>query len=218
MVHEMKKIARSMDSVLGTKYCDRMDEIISGQKQEHNVETKKGVSTEEELREFCKMNKISYLHGHGGCSVGSVIDKDYKVFGVEGLRVVDASALSDLLSTSPMGTLLMLGRLDDVEGIYSLRWEDQEMIRKYIEGGVSSSNITIVAANVGGIEVSHAPGATCRRCNQKIMKGEVTAIVHTNMPYVYEGSAVGHWVRVAQPLHLQQGYNKLALLSDTVCL
>ncbi|KAF9599827.1 hypothetical protein IFM89_001773 [Coptis chinensis] len=102
MVHEMKKIARSMDSVLGTKYCDRMDEIISGQKQEHNVETKKGVSTEEELREFCKKNKMSYLHGHGGCSVGSVVDRDYKVFGVEALRVVDASALSDLLSTSPM--------------------------------------------------------------------------------------------------------------------
>ncbi|KAF9598941.1 hypothetical protein IFM89_033139 [Coptis chinensis] len=105
--------------------------------------------------------------------------------------------------------------LDDVEGIYSLRWEDQEMIRKYIEGGVSSSNITIVAANVGGIEVSHAPGATCRRCNQKIMKGEVTVVVHTNMPYAYEGSAVGCWVRVAQPLHLQQGYNELALLLST---
>ncbi|KAF9615287.1 hypothetical protein IFM89_022614 [Coptis chinensis] len=118
MVHEMKKIAQSMDSALGTKYCDRMDEIISGQKQEHNVETKKGLSTEEELREFCKMNKTSYLHGHGGCSVGSVVDKDYKVFGVEGLRVVDASALSDLLSTSPMGTLLMLGRY---QGIKMLR-------------------------------------------------------------------------------------------------
>ncbi|KAF9626201.1 hypothetical protein IFM89_031328 [Coptis chinensis] len=69
MVHEMKKIARSMDSALGT-------------------------------------------------NVGSVVDKDYKVFGVEGLRVVDASALSDLLSTSPMGTLLMLGRY---QGIKMLR-------------------------------------------------------------------------------------------------
>ncbi|KAF9610363.1 hypothetical protein IFM89_022033 [Coptis chinensis] len=60
--------------------------------------------------------------------------------------------------------------LDDVEGIYSLRWEDQEMIRKYIEVGVSSSSITTVAANVGGIEVSHTLRATCRRCSQKIMK------------------------------------------------
>ncbi|KAF9619213.1 hypothetical protein IFM89_005767 [Coptis chinensis] len=62
--------------------------------------------------------------------------------------------------------------LDDVQGINSLGWEDQEMIRKYIEGGMSSSNITTVAANVGGIEVLQTPGATCRRCSQKIMKGE----------------------------------------------
>ncbi|KAF9608319.1 hypothetical protein IFM89_009009 [Coptis chinensis] len=45
---------------------------------------------------------------------------------------------------------------------------------------------------------------------------KVTAIVHTNMPYAYEGSAVGRWVRVAQPLHLQQGYNELALLSSSI--
>ncbi|KAF9604781.1 hypothetical protein IFM89_010322 [Coptis chinensis] len=38
------------------------------------------------------------------------------------------------------------------------------------------------------------------------------------MPYAYEGSAVGRWVRVAQPLHLQQGYNELAILSETVGL
>ncbi|KAF9608108.1 hypothetical protein IFM89_006035 [Coptis chinensis] len=62
--------------------------------------------------------------------------------------------------------------LDDVEGIDSLRWEDQEKIRKYIEGGVSTSSITTVADNVGGIEVSQTSRATCRRCTQKIMKGE----------------------------------------------
>ncbi|KAF9608125.1 hypothetical protein IFM89_006052 [Coptis chinensis] len=75
--------------------------------------------------------------------------------------------------TCILKTANQIKSLDDVEGIYSLRWEDQEMIRKYIEGGVSSSNITTVAANVGGIEVSQIPGATCRRCSQKIMKGEV---------------------------------------------
>ncbi|KAF9626173.1 hypothetical protein IFM89_031300 [Coptis chinensis] len=83
MVHEMKKIARSMDSVLGTNYSEKIDIVISG---------------------------LIYISTEDAVRVGSVVDKDHKVFGVEGVRVVDASALSDLMSTSPMGTLLMLGR------------------------------------------------------------------------------------------------------------
>ncbi|KAF9626207.1 hypothetical protein IFM89_031334, partial [Coptis chinensis] len=103
MVHEMKKIARSMDSLLGTNYSEKIDIVSSGDKKQGNDGYSNGIFSEERLKEFCKMNKGSYLHSHRGCSVGSVVDKDYKVFGVEGLRVVDTSALSDLMS--PMGTL-----------------------------------------------------------------------------------------------------------------
>ncbi|KAK9281371.1 hypothetical protein L1049_004271 [Liquidambar formosana] len=67
--------------------------------------------------------------------------------------------------------------LDDVEGIESLRWEDQQKIRKYIEGGGSSSSTTTATATATvtecGVEVSQTSRATCKCCSQKIMKGEV---------------------------------------------
>ncbi|KAJ0053580.1 hypothetical protein Pint_01762 [Pistacia integerrima] len=62
--------------------------------------------------------------------------------------------------------------LDDVEGLESLRWEDQQKIRKYVEGG-GPSNKTAVTTIEYGIEVSQTSRATCKDCNQKIMKGEV---------------------------------------------
>ncbi|GAY63839.1 hypothetical protein CUMW_228920 [Citrus unshiu] len=65
--------------------------------------------------------------------------------------------------------------LDDVEGIESLRWEDQQKIRKYVEQGVgsgSSSKSNVTSAEYG-IEVSQTSRATCRHCSKKIMKGEV---------------------------------------------
>lgn len=65
--------------------------------------------------------------------------------------------------------------LDDVEGIESLRWEDQQKIRKYVEGGAGSgsSSKSNVAAVEYGIEASQTSRATCRHCSKKIMKGEV---------------------------------------------
>ncbi|KAF8392236.1 hypothetical protein HHK36_022578 [Tetracentron sinense] len=63
--------------------------------------------------------------------------------------------------------------LDDVEGIDLLRWEDQQKIRKCLEDGGGSSNSTVVAFTECGVEVSPTSRATCKCCNQKIMKGEV---------------------------------------------
>ncbi|GFZ13552.1 poly(ADP-ribose) polymerase 2 [Actinidia rufa] len=62
--------------------------------------------------------------------------------------------------------------LDDVEGIELLRWDDQEKIRKYVESG-GPQNTPSAAVMEYGMEVSQTSRATCRRCNQKIMKGEV---------------------------------------------
>lgn len=50
------------------------------------------------------------------------------------------------------------------------------MIRKYVEsGGPSKNTAKDVASAVAecGIEVSQTSRATCKRCSQKIMKGEV---------------------------------------------
>lgn len=33
-----------------------------------------------------------------------------------------------------------------------------------------------------------------------------------------EGSAKGKWIKVVEPVHLSQGYNDIALLSETVGL
>ncbi|KAJ4726847.1 Poly [ADP-ribose] polymerase [Melia azedarach] len=68
--------------------------------------------------------------------------------------------------------------IDDVEGIESLRWEDQQKIRKYVEegvggGGGESSDKSAATAMEYGIEVSPTSRATCRHCSQKIMKGQV---------------------------------------------
>lgn len=61
--------------------------------------------------------------------------------------------------------------LDDVEGLDSLRWEDQQQIRKYVEGG--SISATPIAASECAIEVAQSSRAACKRCTKKIMKGEV---------------------------------------------
>lgn len=73
--------------------------------------------------------------------------------------------------------------IDDVEGIESLRWEDQQRIRKYVEegggggddGGSCSGPPSAKAAKAMeyGIELSQTSRATCKSCSEKIMKGEV---------------------------------------------
>ncbi|KAI3449746.1 hypothetical protein Pfo_006411 [Paulownia fortunei] len=62
--------------------------------------------------------------------------------------------------------------VDDVEGLELLRWEDQQKIRKYIDGAVLS-NSSASAVVECGVEVSQTSRATCRCCNQKIVKGEI---------------------------------------------
>ncbi|XP_051142109.1 poly [ADP-ribose] polymerase 1 [Andrographis paniculata] len=61
---------------------------------------------------------------------------------------------------------------DDVEGLESLRWEDQQNIRKYVEGSVQSGSAAPTPVECG-IEVSQTSRATCRCCNEKIGKGEI---------------------------------------------
>ncbi|KAL9328185.1 hypothetical protein ACSQ67_003188 [Phaseolus vulgaris] len=67
-------------------------------------------SADVDLRNFCKKNVRTIYHYHGGCTVGSVVDEHYKVYGIKGLRVLDGSTFSDSPGTNPMATLLMLGR------------------------------------------------------------------------------------------------------------
>ncbi|PIN04366.1 Glucose dehydrogenase/choline dehydrogenase/mandelonitrile lyase (GMC oxidoreductase family) [Handroanthus impetiginosus] len=62
------------------------------------------------LKQFCKDTVITIWHYHGGCHVGKVVNSDYKVLGVERLRVVDGSTFTDSPGTNPQATVMMMGR------------------------------------------------------------------------------------------------------------
>ncbi|CAI0414219.1 unnamed protein product [Linum tenue] len=62
------------------------------------------------LEQFCKDTVMTIWHYHGGCQVGAVVDRDYKVIGVDALRVIDGSTFNASPGTNPQATVMMLGR------------------------------------------------------------------------------------------------------------
>lgn len=62
------------------------------------------------LEQFCKDTVITIWHYHGGCQVGKVVDADYRVIGVDALRVIDSSTFVDSPGTNPQATVMMIGR------------------------------------------------------------------------------------------------------------
>lgn len=62
------------------------------------------------LEQFCKDTVITIWHYHGGCHVGKVVDREYKVMGVDALRVIDSSTFVDSPGTNPQATVMMMGR------------------------------------------------------------------------------------------------------------
>ncbi|KAG7030241.1 (R)-mandelonitrile lyase 1, partial [Cucurbita argyrosperma subsp. argyrosperma] len=68
------------------------------------------LSDNSSVEEYCKETVTTYWHYHGGCLVGKVVDSNYRVIGVENLRVVDGSTFAVSPGTNPMATVMMLGR------------------------------------------------------------------------------------------------------------
>lgn len=62
------------------------------------------------IEQFCKDTVITIWHYHGGCRVGRVVSPDYKVLGVDRLRVVDSSTFDESPGTNPQATVMMMGR------------------------------------------------------------------------------------------------------------
>ncbi|KAG1367632.1 protein HOTHEAD [Cocos nucifera] len=62
------------------------------------------------IEQFCRDTVITIWHYHGGCHVGKVVDRDYRVLGITGLRVVDSSIFANSPGTNPQATVMMLGR------------------------------------------------------------------------------------------------------------
>ncbi|XP_013618936.1 PREDICTED: protein HOTHEAD-like isoform X2 [Brassica oleracea var. oleracea] len=62
------------------------------------------------LKQFCIDTVMTIWHYHGGCQIGRVVDKNYKVLGIDGLRVIDGSTFLKSPGTNPQATVMMLGR------------------------------------------------------------------------------------------------------------
>ncbi|XP_023645621.1 protein HOTHEAD isoform X2 [Capsella rubella] len=62
------------------------------------------------LKQFCIDTVMTIWHYHGGCQVGRVVDKNYKVLGLDSLRVIDGSTFLKSPGTNPQATVMMLGR------------------------------------------------------------------------------------------------------------
>ncbi|KAG0609489.1 hypothetical protein M758_8G188500 [Ceratodon purpureus] len=67
------------------------------------------------IREWCLDSVTTIWHYHGGCLVGDVVDRDYRVMGVQALRVIDGSTFGQSPGTNPQATVMMLGRYMGVQ-------------------------------------------------------------------------------------------------------
>ena len=70
----------------------------------------KHASAKFSLEQYCIDTVMTIWHYHGGCQVGKVVDHNYKVIGVDSLRVIDGSTFLASPGTNPQATLMMLGR------------------------------------------------------------------------------------------------------------
>ncbi|KAH8479525.1 hypothetical protein H0E87_031298 [Populus deltoides] len=105
-LEECTKMVQLLNKIAGS----RSVVLFLGKERQNNL-----MSSQDELRNFCKKNVRTYYHYHGGSTVGSVVDDDYKVHGIKGLRVIDGSTFLESPGTNPMATVLMLGRYQGIK-------------------------------------------------------------------------------------------------------
>ncbi|MFD9737091.1 GMC family oxidoreductase [Umezawaea sp. NPDC059074] len=67
------------------------------------------VTSDEDLSEYGRRAAHTVYHPAGTCAIGSVVDPDLKVIGLEGLRIADASVFPTMPTVNPMVTVLMIG-------------------------------------------------------------------------------------------------------------
>ncbi|CAI9768210.1 unnamed protein product [Fraxinus pennsylvanica] len=70
----------------------------------------KHVTATYSMEQFCVDTVMTIWHYHGGCQVGRVVDQNYRVLGVDSLRVIDGSTFYNSPGTNPQATVMMLGR------------------------------------------------------------------------------------------------------------
>jgi choline dehydrogenase len=69
--------------------------------------------TDADLLEFVRKRGDSYHHQVGSCKMGidsmAVVDPELKVYGVEGLRVADASVMPTIVTGNPHTAIVVMG-------------------------------------------------------------------------------------------------------------
>eukprot|EP01018_Ginkgo_biloba_P035589 Gb_30675 [translate_table: standard] len=97
------------------------------------------------MADFCRDTLKTMCHYHGGCNIGSVINKRYQVMGVEGLRIVDSSTFESCPGTNPQATAMMLGRYADQKEYcfcgLECRYEGLQILRERLSAYYSHSDI-----------------------------------------------------------------------------
>ncbi|XP_073292973.1 protein HOTHEAD-like isoform X1 [Primulina huaijiensis] len=71
---------------------------------------RKHIASTYSMEQFCIDTVMTIWHYHGGCQVNRVVDRDYRVLGVDALRVIDGSTFYNSPGTNPQATVMMLGR------------------------------------------------------------------------------------------------------------
>ncbi|XP_060973846.1 (R)-mandelonitrile lyase 1-like [Cannabis sativa] len=96
--------SRSLDRFKYTDYNGARDFMFLGAPVPANH------TDDSSMEAFCRNSVTSFWHYHGGCVVGKVVDGDFKVFGIDSLRVVDSSTFNASPGTNPQATIMMIGR------------------------------------------------------------------------------------------------------------
>ncbi|XP_051135158.1 protein HOTHEAD [Andrographis paniculata] len=107
----IEKMVKSKHFLNYTQYDeDVVDKLLNMSVQANVNLIPRHTNDTESLEQFCKDTVITIWHYHGGCHVGQVVNRDYKVLGVDRLRVIDGSTFKESPGTNPQATVMMMGR------------------------------------------------------------------------------------------------------------
>lgn len=69
---------------------------------------KKHIAATYSQKQFCIDTVVTMWHYHGGCKVDKVVDHEYKVLGVDSIRVIDSYTFHETPGTNPQATIMKI--------------------------------------------------------------------------------------------------------------
>jgi choline dehydrogenase-like flavoprotein len=100
--------------VAGFKMTKRLLDAPALKALQKSDEVTEGVETDDEIRKLLRQNVDTIYHPVGTCKMGvndsrAVVDPKLRVYGLEGLRVVDASIMPTLIGGNTNAPTIMIG-------------------------------------------------------------------------------------------------------------